>query len=189
MQEQYSKYFLNGALNDYGLSLAGSYRGYQLVFTMENRIPALTVSAVSNDDELLGNLKMELLALKKNFPKMNPQSYASRNEVKIYWNTQFTIKKTMIGMSEMVDQLIEYLTFHNYPSGCRSCCKTESATELYDVNGRLTYLCPTCAAQLEQEALFKQEEVSQQSSNLATGFIGALIGSLAGVAVWILLVY
>lgn len=187
MDKRYTEGMFGGSLKDYGFYLAGYYRNYGLTFCLESNIPTVTVSVSADSEEAYANLKNEMSALRQIFPKLTAASFASRSQIKLVLNPKLSVKKNVADLNEVVDQLINYLQFHGIVSGCTQCASAEYAPELYEVNGRPVFLCTSCAAKIEEETMAIREEVSAQSSNLMPGLAGALVGSLAGVAAWLLL--
>ena len=83
------------------------------------------------------------------------------------------------------------LTFYNdvvgwlAANGMASCCESCGAPDaaLFDMGGKLHAICPRCLEQMSQAARAEQKAVP---GNLPAGIAGAILFSLAGVALWVL---
>lgn len=187
MDKRYSEGLFGGCLKDYGTYMAGTFQTCPLTFWQENNNFVVTVSTYVENEDSLTALKNELKALRKSFPKLTSASFASKTQVKLVVAPKLSFKKNLADLNSLVDQLVDFMLYHGNIRGCAQCGSPEYPPELYEVNGRPVFLCTACAARIEQETLVTRDEVSAQSSNLFAGLVGALIGSLAGVAVWLLL--
>ncbi len=73
-----------------------------------------------------------------------------------------------------------WLAANGMVSGCGSCGAQDTA--LYDIGGRVAVLCPRCMEQMAQSA---KENQKAAPGNLPAGIVGAVLFSLAGVALWV----
>lgn len=74
-----------------------------------------------------------------------------------------------------------WLAANGMVSVCEGCGSGD--TSLYNMAGRLHVVCPNCLEQMSQAARAEQKAVP---GNLPTGIAGAILFSLAGVALWVL---
>ena len=74
-----------------------------------------------------------------------------------------------------------WLTANGMTSSCESCGAGDGA--IYNLQGRLHVICPRCL-----EGMTAQAKADQAAApgNLAAGIVGALLFSLVGVALWVL---
>jgi hypothetical protein len=74
-----------------------------------------------------------------------------------------------------------WLSANGMVSSCESCGSGESA--IYNLGGRLHVICPRCLEEMTAQA---KAEQTATPGNLPAGVVGALLFSLAGVALWVL---
>lgn len=94
--------------------------------------------------------------------------------------------KVAASIEDMADRLTRFLQAEGCGSGCQICGSGDFVT-CYHISGGAHFLCESCkqgaAAQLEA---VKQNK-AMEKSNAFLGSIGAVAGSLIGVALWVLI--
>lgn len=95
-------------------------------------------------------------------------------------------KNTISMIDSVTNHLIGFLQTEGANTGCQL-CGAEYDVSSYEVNGAPHFLCSTCARQSMNQMEAERQSKLSVKSNLLLGFIGALIGSLPGVALWIIL--
>ena len=90
-----------------------------------------------------------------------------------------------------LDAFLKEITGYCQNNGLMPCCEscgTEYGLNLYQVDGASHLFCSDCynkvSGQIQQNMARKKQ---QGSGNVITGIIGALLGSLLGVAAWVLI--
>ncbi len=76
---------------------------------------------------------------------------------------------------------VEFLRTSGYTSVCHG-CSDEKETSATVINGHGFQLCDSCFDNVSQSLSEKDQAVAEKSENYAFGIVGALIGSLVGVA-------
>lgn len=95
-------------------------------------------------------------------------------------------KNTIPMIDSVTNHLIGFLQAEGAGTGCQL-CGAEYDVSSYDVNGVPHFLCSTCARQSMNQFEAERQSKSNVKSNLPLGIIGALIGSLPGVALWVII--
>ena len=95
-------------------------------------------------------------------------------------------KNTIAMIDSVTNHLIGFLQAEGANTGCQL-CGAEYDVSSYDVNGAPHFLCSTCAQQSMNQMEAERQSRLSVKSNLPLGIIGALIGSLPGVALWIIM--
>lgn len=95
-------------------------------------------------------------------------------------------KNTIPMIDSVTNHLIGFLQAEGAGTGCQL-CGAEYDVSSYEVNGAPHFLCSTCARQSMTQMEAERQSKLSVNSNLPLGFIGALIGSLPGVALWIIM--
>lgn len=95
-------------------------------------------------------------------------------------------KNTITMIDSVTNHLIGFLQAEGAGTGCQL-CGSEYDVSSYEVNGAPHFLCSTCAQQSVNQMEAERQSKISEKSNLIPGFIGALIGSLPGVALWIIM--
>ena len=94
-------------------------------------------------------------------------------------------KKTVESFHEIFQAVTDYLKVNRFVSCCMQCGET-AENGLYVLWDNCQFLCEGCAVNAEARL---QEMAAQQAkvrSNLPMGLLGAFLGSLIGVAAWVL---
>ena len=84
-----------------------------------------------------------------------------------------------------LNALTAFLRQHGYQSCCQTCGRDVRIAPRY-VSGSYALMCQECYAQLQQNKTLVQAQKKQKSENIIGGIVGALLGSLVGVACIIL---
>jgi len=105
---------------------------------------------------------------------------------------QFDKKKIMIGLggpeltaqsfSQVLTKLTEYFTANQYKPVCHQCEK-EKIISFAALNNKITNVCSDCFDTIASAARQKPANIL----NYLAGFIGAVIGGIAGSVLWILI--
>lgn len=95
-------------------------------------------------------------------------------------------KNTIPMIDSVINHLIGFLQAEGAGTGCQL-CGAEYDVSSYEVNGAPHFLCSTCARQSMTQLEAERQSKLSVNSNLPLGIIGALIGSLPGVALWIIM--
>ena len=85
-----------------------------------------------------------------------------------------------------VEALSAFLREHGFYNACQSCGRPGMADACI-VGGDVMHLCPACYAQAQQGKALQQQCLENTKENVAAGAVGALLGSLVGVACIVLL--
>lgn len=109
-----------------------------------------------------------------------------RYKVNFYIRGGMTVKKTMERIRNALDSITELLRANRYENCCQSCGATE-ATAAYVLGGATAHLCPACYAAHSDQADFRQQAENQKRDHLLAGLVGALLGSVLGAAVIVLI--
>lgn len=94
-------------------------------------------------------------------------------------------KNTIAMIDSVTNHLIGFLQTEGAATGCEL-CGSEYGVSSFNVNGAPHFLCSTCARQSLSQMEAERQSRSSEKSNLLLGIIGALIGSLPGVALWMI---
>lgn len=94
-------------------------------------------------------------------------------------------KNTIAMIDSVTNHLIGFLQTEGAATGCEL-CGSEYDVSSFNVNGAPHFLCSTCARQSLSQMEAERQSRSSEKSNLLLGIIGALIGSLPGVALWMI---
>lgn len=170
-------------------AVKGKYRGYYLILEpgmgtqgKPSGLLHVVINASIADQTQQENLNRFLAQLsqgRKDIALAKTENHSVQLDLRAALNG----KKIETVVNPVVDQVVRYLEQQQIPTGCQ-CCGSKVSLDCYTVNDFGYYLCPDCAAQLEQELREAQVEAKGQTSNLLPGLVGALLGGLIGVAVW-----
>lgn len=87
-------------------------------------------------------------------------------------------------IEEFLQELTRYCKNNSMVDCCENCGSTENLSALL-VGGKYHALCPQCQQQLDEAIAQRKDEIKGKKGNIITGIVGALLGSLIGVAAWV----
>ena len=162
--------------------LCGYYRGFAMVTNMNSKARCydVVVWATRSGADMTEEVNRWLGDYSAQHPACTGGNY----------NGQLLVAH--IAMDKKRDVTAQSLTtFYNDVSGwlagegMTSCCEScgSGDTTIYSMGGKLHIICPRCLEQMSQAAKAEQKATP---GNLPAGVVGALLFSLAGVALWVL---
>ena len=173
---------LDGSLTNYKNYLAGYYRGFYIAVIPRGQFIYVTVNAESpldpNNDRLRSTVAQEASGNKW----LNQASSVGAYKVLLVILAPGFASGLPKRVNAIVEPFVNDLAANGYVSGCGVCGRTDVTPELFDVNGMPAYYCPDCIERTRQHLEEGREAAQSVNSNLAIGMIGALIGTLVGVA-------
>ncbi|WP_099204689.1 hypothetical protein [Scatolibacter rhodanostii] len=143
----------------------------------------LSVSVVNRETQALSS---------KEFKELVKQSKAIAGCNTALHKANFTINpgmsknKTTENIRIALEEVISYLISNQYQNCCQECSAIGS-TDTYMVAGVPEILCSSCFAGKSSNIDREQQTEKMKKENIAAGVVGALIGSLLGVASIIIL--
>ena len=94
-------------------------------------------------------------------------------------------KKTAESFHEVFQAVAEYLKANHFVSCCMQCGAT-AENGLYVLRDNCQFLCGDCAVNAGDRLRELAAQQAKVRSNLPMGRLGAFLGSLIGVAAWVL---
>ena len=179
---------LNNCLTDKKTGLVGVYRGYYI--TVDFMASNYQMSVIINANG----------AYDANNAQLNNWLQNNRNNLKDITNVSATTNMVILNMKipmlgkkipEIINYNVEYvinvLSSNGYVTGCGSCGTSNKAIDCYEINGNHRFLCNDCVANMEMQFQQHQQNMVNKESDIVKGTIGAVLGSIAGVILWILI--
>lgn len=128
--------------------------------------------------------------------KLNQQIKAVNQETTVkYKNNILNIvgsceknSKLPIMVNPLLSIVIDYLTENKYQEVCKSCHK-KAKTSLVNNEGEISFICDSCYKNIAEIAKYKEENAKKNKEHLILGTIGAIIGTIPGIIVWLILGY
>ncbi len=185
LTEMTRKKILNGQLQDKLHHLHGTPEGYPFVLYKADKITVY----VNAWKEGIADLREPIEFLKS----VNAEGVKKLEVHQDGYSLVATYSsplKFVDSVNTLFTPLFAYLKENGYVGCCGQCGKLmggEEPIEYYNVNNHGLYLCPECAGQIEESLKEYKAERKAETSNLLPGIGGAFIGSLAGVAAWLLI--
>ena len=89
-------------------------------------------------------------------------------------------------LKEALDRITQFLKTEQFTSCCQD-CGIEGAESFYNVSGIPTICCEDCFKLYTDELIAMNQVEEEKQDNFVAGLVGALLGSLVGVAAIVLL--
>lgn len=181
--------FLDGTLKDTLGFAYGPCYGYDTILRVAagkgGGMYGYTVTARSDDDPGNGKLLAFLYQLRDENKEIKETSVTPNT---CYVAIAAVSEKQLLERSNaLMPRVYEYLNANGYSSCCSVCGSKDKKTSCYTVNGYAQYMCVECVAGLDASLSEEKVKRTTQKSNLLPGICGALVGSLIGVIVYILI--
>ena len=92
-------------------------------------------------------------------------------------------------LPEIINPLLEiignYLKDNNAKEVCRH-CKEAKKTYLVDNDSEISFYCNDCYKLIKKATNYKKEKYNKSKENILLGTLGAIIGTIPGIILWIL---
>lgn len=163
-----------GSHNGYSVSLNPISDGRQFIF-------GLSVSDAAGQLPDPGVLKKAVSS-----SKAVASCKVQGHRVNYFVRQGMTKKKSESNLQQALDDVTNHMRLNGLENSCQS-CGTAGETSVYNISGTGTILCDHCFSERSEAAASKDIEQSRKKENVIAGFVGALLGSLLGAAVIILM--
>ncbi len=185
LNQKINSELLGGVLTDYKTSLAGKYRGYYTSLNVVSGMWILEINASSETDPSNANLYTYLQTVKEKYSKTVSSITTGQFSIQITFKQPAFLNKVPGMVNPVAEEVVNKLIQGGYATGCWSCGTAAETVEHYVVNGSSYFLCPQCANEFERTLKNRQTEVKAQKSRAVSGLVGAFLGGLIGVILWI----
>lgn len=162
--------------------LCGFYRGYGIVTNLnsKNRCYDVLVWASRPGEDVSAQVNRWLQEYLPQHPFCTAGGYGNQMvAVRIAIDKKRDI--TAQSLLTFYNDVTGWLAANGMVSACESCGAGDPS--LYSLGGKLHAICPWCLEQMRQSAKADQKAAP---GNLPAGIVGAILFSLAGVALWVL---
>ncbi len=166
----------NFTADDKSSSTFGVKSGFPLIVTFEGNLYKIIFSLTNGTFPNITDLK-RLVKESKNIANVAVRGYRVEFTTKSGLTKAATIEK----INGAIDDAVNFL----YTNGYSSCCEKTgeiSQVEGYVVSGVPQLLSESSFAAISSELTFNEQNISMKKENLLGGIVGALLGSLIGVA-------
>lgn len=187
LNEKIRAEILGGSLTDYKTDMAGKYRGFYTTFGLVGGAYTLEIYASSENDPSNAGLYDYLQKLKAENSKTVSSAVTREYSFQIIFKTPSFSNKIPAMVNDVAEPVVSWLITNGYRTGCWACGTDDGTVEHYVVNGTSYFLCPKCANEFEKELVNRQVEKKSQNSKTVPGIIGAFLGGLIGVVLWVLI--
>lgn len=163
----------------------GRYRDYSISVRYEPRLRKYSVSAYANLPE--GMIAQPLHAfgqgLQTECKKVTTTDTENRR-LTVFLVGKGSGKKDMKNLDLVLNRFTDYLRLNGFQDAC-STCGTADYLHWYDLNNQVHHMCDHCFGQQVNSLEINKQEIKAKRGNMFTGIVGALLGSLIGVALWV----
>ncbi len=158
---------------------AGSLKDYHFLIKYDSQSSVYTLSfsveMSNNTTKLTNSIKKEV-----------KDAIVSYNNKNLNIVGSVTNKKYL---PEIINPLLniigDYLEKNKALEVCRH-CKEAKKTYLVDNDSEISFFCNDCYKIIEKSANYKKEKYNKAKENIGLGIIGAVLGTIPGIILWIL---
>ena len=170
------KWFAFGRRNGYSLIIRQDNYQRQFILSLGVKPGAVEPS------EAVGSFLTGLRQKNKWIPVALYEGYS----LKIHIRMAATVGKMVRTVAEIADEVVGYLNSNGYVNCCQLCGE-EMGVSSFAVNGTGMELCGHCETQVSNQVSHQVIEHQEKKVNYLHGAVGALLGSLVGVVLWVLI--
>lgn len=157
----------------------GNAGGYQAVLTEQNKKEVSLVFTVNSEREDFS--RDQVVSFLANLKNSNPAvTYQAYNGYQVTLYIKASKSKDAAVVGDITRRVSEFLMSLDMKNCCQYCGDIQDAA-LSSVNGQVGVLCSSCMYK------FKDTVKEEEKGNIGLGILGAIGGSLIGVAAWILI--
>lgn len=162
-------------------TIYGTRNGYELlIYASDQRYPYLLTITTSARSTGVTLGKDEITRFKKSVAPATALTQKDSLITVVNKNTT-NQKKLCEDLNYTIDALTAFLQERSFMPCCQTCGASTQTVGFMLKSARL-HLCANCAAKAKSENAVKAQEREQKSVNLIGGIIGAVLGSLIGLA-------
>lgn len=165
-------------------SAYGLFNGYQLVIqdVINQKQFAVTMDINGGTPEQANEVAQYMLTLAQQRPQVK---FAHFDANTITIAVKSTGKNAMENLREVLSAVTGYCRSNSMVSCCKH-CGTQSDLAPFSINGKCTVMCNNCFEKIKAELSVAQQEIKAKKGNIVTGIVGAFLGSLIGVVLWVI---
>lgn len=174
---------INGFKIKYGGNIyAGNINGFNYLIKYDNT--SLVYNLYFN---ILG--KEDIKDLSKEIKKINKDiTIIYKNNVLSIVGSLREIKDLAKVINPILENITKYLKDKNYKEICKH-CKEIKKVYLTDNEGEINYFCDDCYKEFIKIAEYKKNNSKNVKEHTFKGIVGAIIGIIPGILLWLLLSY
>jgi len=136
-----------------------------------------------NETFTINEINLVLSNLCKEYSNIKSATYSDYS-VQIRYTYKTNRKVNSDNIVSILNTLVQEAS-SNCLNNCCPICGEHTEISPFVVNRNLTACCDNCKSQIKNGIAESQESIKQLKSNVITGTIGAFLGSLIGVGLWI----
>lgn len=166
-----------------GKLLSGSRQGYSITLTPFQKYQFQAFLSLSRAGQAADVDELrQLVKENKCLNVVNTKGYS----VTFIFRSANGPAKALENTKQALDIVLNFLRERGYENCCQG-CGAVTDTRGYMVSGGVQSLCPDCGMKIEAAAGQAQQEIAETHENVVAGVVGALLGSVLGGVVIILL--
>lgn len=165
--------------------LYGKYKEYYTyIQSLDDLAFAITFSLKLSEAYTINNINLVLSNISKEYSNIKSCSYTD-NSVKIRYAYKTSKKENADNILAILNTLVQEASLNSLSTCCPICGENVEISP-FVINGHFTACCDNCKLLIKIEIVEKQESIKNTKSNVIAGTVGAILGSLIGVALWII---
>lgn len=164
----------------------GNYRGYKIAIKEDRRnyIYKINFPIKALDENQKENVHIFLKELSQN-NKLIKKAVYDNFILRVELTIKGMAKNNINNIIELVQKIESFASVNSYNTCCESCGEN-IATSVHMMNDIPLQVCDQCYEQIIDDLDYAQLAVKNKKGNVITGLVGAFIGSLIGVALWVI---
>ena len=145
---------------------------------------SVTASCKPQDEQSAQMINSELQKFMSERPKLLKTALFDGKQIIICYNLGFTANIAQ-GVSDAVNTVMYYANQYACIPCC-SVCGNPTYPDIYSIGSSVSALCTDCFGSFQQKNAVNIMQDEMMITNYPMGFIGAMLGGLAGAVIWLI---
>jgi uncharacterized protein (DUF983 family) len=164
--------------------LYGTYKDYYISLQTINNQISINFPVKLSETFKIQEMNFFLTQISTEYKGIFFAAY-NNNQIEIKYAVKVLPKSHVQKILDIINKLIEMASI-NFLSSCCPICGENNIISPFLINKLLIPCCENCKLETKNTIANEQQAFKEQKSNVLTGIVGALLGSLIGLALWVI---
>lgn len=165
--------------------LYGTYKNYYVSLQDFRNFILISLPIKLSDNYNINELNSMLTKLNQEYSNVKSATY-NNNSIEIRYGYKTIWKSNSDNILSILNILVREVTLNSLSTCCPTCGESTPISPFL-VNNRFVPCCDNCKLEIKNSIEDNQNAIKEQKNNIIAGIVGGFLGSLIGVALWIVI--